>query len=197
MNRAEALELVKPHLTEHRYIHTIGVMDTAVELAVKYGANREKTELASIFHDYAKFRPKDEMREIIAENNFPEDLLDHSSELWHAPAGAFLVRKEIGITDEEILNAITYHTSGRPDMTLIDKCVFIADYIEPGRTFPGVDEVREVVQQDIDRAIALSLRNTVQFLMKKNQPVYPATFYTYNSIVIALKPEKKRRKRNE
>lgn len=183
MNRANALELVKPHLTEHRYVHTIGVTDTAVELAGKYGADIEKTELAAIFHDYAKFRPKDEMRSIIIEQSMPEDLLEYSSELWHAPVGAYLVKSEIGITDEEILGAIKYHTSGRPNMTLMEKCVFIADYIEPGRAFPGVEEVRQMAQQNLDKAIALSLRNTVQFLMKKNQPVYPATFYTYNSIV--------------
>ena len=186
MNRAEALKVVKPHLTEHRYVHTIGVTDTAVELAEKYGADSKRTELAAIFHDYAKFRPKDEMRQIIIDQAFSADLLEYSSELWHAPVGAYLVREEIGINDEEILNAIKYHTSGRPEMTLMEKCVFIADYIEPGRSFPGVDEVREVVQKDLNKAIALSLRNTVQFLMKKNQPVYPATFYTYNSIVKEL-----------
>ena len=186
MNRTEALKLVEPHLTEHRYVHTVGVTDTAIELAEKYGADRQKTEIAAIFHDYAKFRPKDEMRQVIIDQGFPKDLLEYSPELWHAPVGAYLVRCEIGIEDKEILNAIKYHTSGRPEMTLMEKCVFIADYIEPGRSFPGVDEVREMVQQDLDQAIALSLRNTVQFLMKKNQPVYPATFFTYNSIVKSL-----------
>ncbi|MCA0171796.1 bis(5'-nucleosyl)-tetraphosphatase (symmetrical) YqeK [Bacillus sp. RAR_GA_16] len=186
MNRTEALKMVKPHLTEHRYVHTIGVTDTAVELAEKYGADPQRTEIAAVFHDYAKFRPKDEMRQIILEQSLKKDLLEYSPELWHAPVGAYLVRREIGIEDEEILNAIKYHTSGRPNMTLMEKCVFIADYIEPGRSFPGVDEVREVVQKDLDQAIALSLRNTVQFLMKKNQPVYPATFLTYNSIVNSL-----------
>ncbi|MFP3359373.1 bis(5'-nucleosyl)-tetraphosphatase (symmetrical) YqeK, partial [Planococcus sp. SIMBA_143] len=129
--------------------------DTAVDLAARYGAAPQMTEIAAIFHDYAKFRPKEEMRQIIIDQSFNEDLLEYSSELWHAPVGAYLVRYEIGINDEEILNAIKYHTSGRPYMTLMDKCVFIADYIEPGRSFPGVDEVREVVQKDLDQAIAL------------------------------------------
>ncbi|MFP3489071.1 bis(5'-nucleosyl)-tetraphosphatase (symmetrical) YqeK, partial [Staphylococcus sp. SIMBA_130] len=108
-----------------------GVTDTAVDLAERYGADPQRTEIAAIFHDYAKFRPKEEMRQIIIDQSFNEDLLEYSSELWHAPVGAYLVRYEIGINDEEILIAIKYLTSVRPYMTLMDKCVFIADYIEP------------------------------------------------------------------
>ncbi|WP_270180597.1 bis(5'-nucleosyl)-tetraphosphatase (symmetrical) YqeK [Alkalihalobacillus sp. CinArs1] len=183
MNREEAYKLVKPHLTEHRYEHTIGVTNTAVELAEKYGADVRKTETAAIFHDYAKFRPKDEMRQMVVDFGLPKDLLDYSTELLHAPVGAILVKKEIGIKDGEILDAIHYHTSGRPNMTLIEKCVFLADYIEPGRKFPGVEEVRELATVDLDQAIVQSIKNTVNFLMKKNQPVYPATFETYNDLV--------------
>lgn len=185
MNRDKALQLVKPHLTDHRYEHTIGVTDTAIELAKMYGADVKKTEIAAIFHDYAKFRPKDEMRQIVKEHGLSNELLDYSTELLHAPVGAILVKKEIGINDEEILNAIHYHTSGRPNMTIMEKCVFLADYIEPGRTFPGVEEVRELSREDLDKAIVQSLKNTVNFLMKKNQPVYPATFNTYNNLVKA------------
>lgn len=183
MNRDEALKLVKPHLTDHRYEHTLGVTETAVELAEKYGADKEKTEIAAIFHDYAKFRPKEEMRQVVVDHDLPKDLLEYSTELLHAPVGAILVRDEIGITDEDILGAITHHTSGRPNMTLIEKCVFLADYIEPGRKFPGVKEVRELASENLDAAIIQSLKNTVNFLMKKNQPVYPATFHTYNYLV--------------
>lgn len=183
MTRDEALKLVKPHLTDHRYEHTLGVTETAVELAEKYGADKEKTEIAAIFHDYAKFRPKEEMRQVVVDYDLPKDLLEYSTELLHAPVGAILVRDEIGISDEDILSAITHHTSGRPNMTIIEKCVFLADYIEPGRKFPGVEEVRELASENLDAAIIQSLKNTVNFLMKKNQPVYPATFHTYNDLV--------------
>jgi predicted HD superfamily hydrolase involved in NAD metabolism len=183
MNRDQALQLVKPQLTEHRYLHTIGVMETAIKLAEQYGADVKKAELAAIFHDYAKFRPKDEMKQIIVEQSMPPILLEYNSELWHAPVGAFLAEKEAGITDSEVLDAIRYHTSGRIGMTLLDKIVYLADYIEPGRHFPGVDEVRAIVEEDLDNALIQSMKNTIQFLMKKNQPVFPDTFNAYNSIV--------------
>lgn len=183
MNRDQALQLVKPQLTEHRYLHTIGVMETAIKLADRYGADIKKAELAAIFHDYAKFRPKDEMKQIIVEQGMPPILLEYNSELWHAPVGAFLAEKEAGITDSEVLDAIRYHTSGRIGMTLLDKIIYLADYIEPGRHFPGVDEVRAIAEEDLDKALIQSMKNTIQFLMKKNQPVFPDTFNAYNSIV--------------
>jgi predicted HD superfamily hydrolase involved in NAD metabolism len=183
MNRDQALQLVKPQLTEHRYLHTIGVMETAIKLAERYGADVKKAELAAIFHDYAKFRPKDEMKQIIVEQSMPPILLEYNSELWHAPVGAFLAEKEAGITDSEVLDAIRYHTSGRIGMTLLDKIIYLADYIEPGRHFPGVDEVRAIAEEDLDNALIQSMKNTIQFLMKKNQPVFPDTFNAYDSIV--------------
>ncbi|MGA9226256.1 MAG: bis(5'-nucleosyl)-tetraphosphatase (symmetrical) YqeK [Mesobacillus sp.] len=183
MEREQALKIVKAQLTEHRYQHTIGVMETAIKLADKYGEDVQKAELAAIFHDYAKFRPKEEMMQIIVEQKMPTELLDYNSELWHAPVGAYLAEKEAGITDHEVLDAIRYHTSGRVSMTMLDKIIYLADYIEPGRRFPGVDEVRGMADADLDKALIQSMKNTIQFLMKKNQPVFPDTFNAYNSIV--------------
>lgn len=189
MERQEALTIVKKQLTERRYQHTIGVMETAIKLAKQYGADVKKAELAAIFHDYAKFRPKEEMKQIILEQNMPKDLLSYNSELWHAPVGAYLVRTEVGIEDEDILNAIRYHTSGRANMTLLEKIIYLADYIEPGRIFPGVDEVRDLAKQDLNKALIKALQNTIQFLLKKNQLIYPDTIHTYNSLIMEIKGE--------
>jgi predicted HD superfamily hydrolase involved in NAD metabolism len=183
MERVKALEIVKTQLTEHRYVHTIGVMETSIKLAEQYGADKKKAELAAIFHDYAKFRPKDEMKQIIIEQNMPSLLLEYNSELWHAPVGAYLAEKEAGIQDAEVLDSIRYHTSGRIGMTLLDKIIYLADYIEPGRHFPGVDEVRAMAEESLDNALLQAMKNTIQFLMKKNQPVFPDTFNAYNSMV--------------
>ncbi|MCU7742236.1 bis(5'-nucleosyl)-tetraphosphatase (symmetrical) YqeK [Priestia megaterium] len=184
MNRTEALAIVKKQLTERRYIHTVGVMETAIELAKRFEADEKKAELAAIFHDYAKFRPKEEMKQIIIDQNMNPSLLEYNTELWHAPVGAFLVRNEVGITDKEVLDAIAYHTSGRPGMTLLEKIVYVADYIEPGRRFPGVDEVRELAETDLNAALIQSLKNTISFLMTKHQAVYPDTMMTYNDLIL-------------
>lgn len=183
MEKSQALNIVKGQLTEHRYIHTIGVMETAISLAKTYGADEKKAEMAAIFHDYAKFRPKEEMQNIILEQKMPSLLLQYNSELWHAPVGAYLVSKEAGIEDEEVLDAIRYHTSGRPGMPLLDKIIYLADYIEPGRRFPGVEEVRELAKHDLDQALIQAIKNTIMFLLKKNQPIFPDTIDTYNSLV--------------
>jgi predicted HD superfamily hydrolase involved in NAD metabolism len=185
MDRKTALQLVKPHLTDHRYQHTLGVMETAISLSNRYGADPKKAELAAIFHDYAKFRPKEEMRQIIIDKKMNPLLLEYNSELWHAPVGAFLAEKEAGITDIEILDAIRYHTSGRPEMTTLDKIIYLADYIEPGRHFPGIEEVREMAKENLTAALIQAMKNTIIFLLKKNQPVFPDTFVTYNHLIIS------------
>lgn len=186
MNREEALLIVKEQITEKRYIHTIGVMETAIKLAEKYGGDVKKAETAAIFHDYAKFRPKDEMKQIIVEQNMDPQLLLFHSELWHAPVGAFLVEQEVGIKDKEILDAIRYHTSGRPEMGKLEKIVYLADYMEPGRIFPGVDEVRELAEVDFERAFLQAIKNTIMFLIKNNRAVFPLSFETYNSYCINM-----------
>lgn len=185
MDRERALGIVGKQLTEHRYNHTIGVMNTAIALAKKYQADEKKAELAAIFHDYAKFRPKEEMERIIIEQGMPSELLQFNSELWHAPVGAYLAKKEARIQDEEVLDAIRYHTSGRKGMSLLEKIIYLADYIEPGRHFPGVEEVREIAVESLDKALIKSIQNTILFLMKKGQPVFPATFYTYNDLIMS------------
>ncbi|KGX88942.1 bis(5'-nucleosyl)-tetraphosphatase (symmetrical) YqeK [Pontibacillus litoralis] len=182
MDRNEALAIVQSKLKQSRYEHTIRVMETAIELAKKYNVHVKKAELAAIFHDYAKYRPKEEMRRWIESTYLPKDLLQYHHELWHGPVGALLVEREVGIEDREILEAIHFHTTGRIHMTTLDKVVYLADYIEPGRKFPGVELVRESAWEDLDRACWMAARNTISFLMSKNQPIFPDTFHAYNDL---------------
>ncbi|MBO9129571.1 bis(5'-nucleosyl)-tetraphosphatase (symmetrical) YqeK [Bacillus sp. 165] len=183
MERQQALDIVRKQLHEKRYLHTVGVMETAIELAERYKVDKKKAELAAIFHDYAKCRPIQEMEEIIKREQMPAGLLEYNKELWHAPVGAYLVEKEAGVTDPEILQAIAYHTSGHECMTMLDKVIYVADYIEPGRKFPGVDEVRELARLDLNKALLQAIKNTIAFLMEKDQAVYPLTFQTYNALI--------------
>ncbi|MCT2537630.1 bis(5'-nucleosyl)-tetraphosphatase (symmetrical) YqeK [Aquibacillus koreensis] len=187
MNREEALNLVEPHLKKTRFEHTKRVTDTAVDLAKLYNEDVGKVELAAVFHDYAKYRDLEEMRRWIISESLPKDLLTFHHELWHGPVGAILVKKEIGINDQMILNAIKYHTTGKKDMTKLEKIVYLADYIEPGRDFPGVDKVREQAEVDLDMGCFMATKNTIQFLLSKNQPIYPDTFHAYNDLLMTIK----------
>ncbi|MDX8045904.1 bis(5'-nucleosyl)-tetraphosphatase (symmetrical) YqeK [Gracilibacillus sp. S3-1-1] len=180
MEQKKALKIVEKQLTKKRYDHTVRVMETALDLAAHYELDTKKVELAAIFHDYAKYRNPEEMKRWIIEEKLPQDLLDYHPELWHGPVGSKMIEREIGIGDPEIQSAIYWHTTGKRNMSLFEQVIFIADYIEPGRDFPGVDEVREVVYKDIDQACWTAARNTIQFLMSKNQPIYPDTFQLYN-----------------
>ncbi|MBB6454345.1 putative HD superfamily hydrolase involved in NAD metabolism [Salirhabdus euzebyi] len=184
MERSEALAKVKPHLKQERYEHTVRVVDTAVKLSELNGAEKEKVEIAAAFHDYAKYRDKEELeRWILKETGLSKDLLQYHHELWHGPVGAYIVKLEYNITDKEILNAITFHTTGRKNMSLTEKIVFLADYIEPGRKFPGVEEVRDAAWKSLNLGCYMALKNTIQFLMSKKQPIYPDTFHAYNDFV--------------
>ncbi|UFT97842.1 bis(5'-nucleosyl)-tetraphosphatase (symmetrical) YqeK [Radiobacillus kanasensis] len=183
MNRDEALAIVKPQLRTTRFEHTVRVTDTALELAKRFGGNLEKAELASIFHDYAKYRNIHEMKRWIITEALPKDLLQYHHELWHGPVGALLVEREVGISDSEVLSAIRWHTAGKANMSQLDKIVFLADYMEPGRDFPGVDEVREVAHNNLEKACWLATKNTIMHLMKKGQSIYPDTFHCYNSLL--------------
>jgi predicted HD superfamily hydrolase involved in NAD metabolism len=184
LTRNEALNYVKPYLKVKRYEHTVRVVDQAVELAKRFGADIRKAELAAALHDYAKYKPLDEMKRWICEDRrLPKDLLDYHHELWHGPVGALMLEREIGLNDPEIMSAIRYHTTGRKHMSILDKIVFLADYIEPGRDFPGVDEVRDTALKSIDQACAMALKNTIVFLISKERTVYPDTFHAYNDLI--------------
>ncbi|WP_186576471.1 bis(5'-nucleosyl)-tetraphosphatase (symmetrical) YqeK [Aquibacillus kalidii] len=186
MNLKEALQFVEPHLKKSRFEHTKRVVETAVDLADFYQADIEKVELAAALHDYAKYRDKEEMKRWIIEESLPKDLLEFHHELWHGPVGSLLLKKEAGIKDTNVLSAVRWHTTGKAGMSLIEKIVFIADYIEPGRDFPGVDEVRHQVKLSLDLACWMALRNTIQFLMSKKQTIYPDTFHAYNDFTSRL-----------
>ncbi|MDQ0416209.1 putative HD superfamily hydrolase involved in NAD metabolism [Croceifilum oryzae] len=178
------LQATKKQLKPERYEHTLRVVDTAVELAKRFGADPFKAEVASILHDYCKFWSREQLTEWIKRCQLPPDLLQYHKEIWHAPVGAEVAREEFGIVDEDILQSIRSHTVGRPSMSILEKVVYLADYIEPGRKFPGVDEVRRLAEIDLDVAVLQAMENTILFLQSQKQPIYP--------LAIAARDELKR-----
>ncbi|WNC16824.1 bis(5'-nucleosyl)-tetraphosphatase (symmetrical) YqeK [Brevibacillus brevis] len=189
--RDELLAKVRAQMHEKRYVHTLGVAASARELAARFGADPEKAELAGYLHDYCKCWPVDKMFEILVRHDMPAELLEGEKELWHAFAGAIVVQSDLGITNPEVLQAIRYHTTGRVGMTLLEKVVCVADYIEPNRNFPGVEEIRRLAETDLDAALILALGGTMQFLIEKQKTVFPLTLLTYNDL-ISLKKESRR-----
>lgn len=159
-------EYIRDNFSEKRRIHTEGVRQTAAALARKYGADPEKAETAALFHDMFRGRTKAEINELVTENGLPEKYRNDPN-LAHGKIAAAVMQRDFGITDREILDAVSFHTTGRPAMTLLDKVVYIADAIEPSRDYPGVDRLRELAQHDLDAACLESMQGTIEHVMKE------------------------------
>lgn len=183
MDRQQMIDKVRAEMPERRWLHTEGVMATAIKLANRYGEDPERAELAAILHDVAKYWAVDRQAAIIRDNGLPQDVLDYDKELWHAPVGAWVAEHEYGVSDLEVLDAIRYHTSGRRAMTKLDKVIWLADYIEPGRDFPGVDGIRALAEQHLERAVLAGLDGTINFLIAKGKRIYPVTVEARNGLI--------------
>lgn len=183
MNWDELILRVQSQMPAKRWAHTIGVMGTAVELAVRYRQDPAKAELAALLHDYCKYWPVEKQRAVLVESGTAGDLLEHDKALWHGPAAAVVVRQELGITDEEVLDAIRWHTSGRIGMSPLDKIVCLADYMEPGRDFPGVHKIRKLAEHSLEEALVAGFDSTISFLLEKGNKIYPLTVLARNSLL--------------
>lgn len=167
---------------KRRYEHTLGVCYTAAALAMRYGEPLEKAQIAGLLHDCAKCLT-DEKRLSICEKNGIEvsDIERRNPFLLHAKAGAYLAEKKYDVTDADILNAVAYHTTGRENMSLLEKIIFVADYIEPGRKqAPNLPQIRQLSFLDLDKAMVRILEDTVQYLKESGngREVDPATEVT-------------------
>lgn len=182
MDIIEIQNQLRKKQTERRFQHILGVQYTSTALAMRYGADMRKAELAGLLHDCAKHMTADKLIKICQKNDIEITLAEQKSPyLLHAKAGAYLALTKYGISDEEILDAIRCHTTGKPAMTLLEKIVFVADYIEPSRNqAPNLDKLRKKSFEDIDEAVYLILKQTLGYLNKKKQSIDQQTEVTYN-----------------
>jgi len=191
MNRELMMEAVQQQMPAKRWVHVQGVMSSSVKLAKQYGADAEKAELAALLHDYCKYWPVDRQAQVLVDYGMAGDLLENDKQLWHGPAAACFVQAEFGIEDIEVLDAIRYHTSGRVNMTLLDKIVCLADYIEPNRDFPEVDRIRKKAENSIEKALVAGFDSTLLFLISKKQKIYPLTVLARNGLLEEIAQTKK------
>jgi len=160
---------LKTNLMEKRYIHTLGVADTAIKLAKLNGISEEKAEIAGLAHDVAKNLSKARIKEIIEENNIIlSQLEENNSDLWHSIIGHLEAKDKLGIEEEEILDSIRWHTTGKEDMSVLAKIIYISDMIEPNRKFEGIEDIRKSTFEDLDKGVYLGLTHSIKFLLSKN-----------------------------
>ena len=164
MEISKAKELVKEKLPDKRYQHSLRVADTAVKLAEIYDGDIKKLSW-QVYYMITVNTNLSTMYQIVRQYDLESDLLSYGGEILHGPVCAAIMKHEFGVNDEEVLLAIKYHTTGRQQMTKTEKLVFIADYIEPGRKTPGVEEIRDMAynQGSLDKTIYEISKRTVLF----------------------------------
>ena len=164
-----------------RFAHTLGVEFTAAALAMKYQADVTDAQIAGLLHDCAKCLTDEKRVSICEKHQIPmTDIERRNPFLLHAKVGEYLAREKYGITNPDILNAIRFHTTGRENMSLLERIVFVADYIEPGRRqAPNLTEIRQLAFTDLDAAILKILEDTLSYLKATGGELDPMTEITY------------------
>lgn len=171
---------VKQHLSDYRYQHCLRTSERAVQLAQFNNYDTYKAQIAGLVHDYAKERSDEEFITMIKQEKLNAALLNYGNAIWHGIVGALFIKYELGIVDEDILNAVRRHTTGDVRMTTLDKIVFMADYTEPGRDFKEAEEARAITDRDLDAGVRYQLQHTLEHLLQQKRRIYPLTIASYN-----------------
>lgn len=181
-------ELLKGRLDEKRYHHSLCVADEARRLAEKYGGDPEKMYLAGLLHDCTKRMPDNEQLQLFLKFGIILTAVEKASpQIWHAMSGALFVKESLDICDDDIISAIRYHTTGKADMTLSQKIVYLADLTSADRNYPDVEEIRRLSNVGLDEAIFAVLKFTVNNMSGKGLPLHPDTLDAYNQLAVKFK----------
>lgn len=175
------LDYLKEMIDEKRLRHSIGTADEAVKLARRYGADEDKAYTAGLLHDAAKGKCQYGLNHLAAEYGMVIDEIESKNiELIHGRLGAAMIEKQLGIHDEDILSAIRWHTTGRKGMSLLEKIIYLADLIEPGRHFEGIEEIRRIAYRNIDEAMRAALKQVIDFVQSQGFALHPSSIEAYN-----------------
>jgi len=182
------IEFIKNRLSKERFNHSLNVSKKAKELALKYNSDPERAELAGLIHDINKEIDDNEHLEIMAKNGLKFTEVEKKiHKLWHSITASVYIETEFNIKDKEILNSVRYHTSGRANMSLAEKVIFVADFISDDRDYNGIDEIKLAADISLEHAMLKALSWTIRDLIKKEKFIYQDTFEAYNEIVLNIK----------
>lgn len=177
-------DILKERLNEKRYFHSLCVADEAKRLAILYGADAEKAFFAGLLHDITKNATENEQLQMFEEFGIIADSITKKShKLWHAVTGAAYIKNILGITDEEVLSAVRYHTTAKRGMSLLEKILYLADFTSADRDYEDVDVMRKKVDVSLDDAMRYALCYTIKELADKQVAIHPDTFEAYNEIM--------------
>lgn len=186
-DRERAERDLKLNLNPRRYEHSLRVAKKALELAEMYGADSAKAELAGLFHDFCKYWTDAEFIKISEALGITEPIFYTVPELIHGHAAAYILNRGYGLDDEEVLSAIRNHTFGAEKLPLLDKIVYLADAIEDGRTYQGVEKIREAAEYDLDLAILLFVKDNIKYLVDSHFKMHINAVLMFNEGVHLLR----------
>lgn len=179
MTYQQAEDMVRQTLSPKRFQHTMNVKKLAVRMAQHYGVNTEKAAFAAILHDSAKELPRTELLQIMQDNAIIKKGTQNRPEpVWHGICAAILAKTQWNVQDEEILSAIACHTTGKENMSKLDKILFLADMTSAERDYPGVEELRSLEMRNLDKAMIQALKMTISFVEQKNAIADPESAKT-------------------
>lgn len=182
----EIKEYLQKNLKPSRYEHTLGVAEIAKKLASLYGVDENKAEIAGLAHDVAKNLSREEMLQIIKENNISLSLVEENNlNLWHSVIAPIVAKNELQINDEEILESLRWHTTGKEDMSVLEKIIYIADMIEPGRRmFEGLEEIRSATFENLDKGVYVGLTHSIKYILDNDHLIDENTIRARNYLKV-------------
>ena len=179
------ITLIRSKLNADRFNHSLNVADSAKELALRYGADADKAYTAGLLHDVMKNASPEEQLGVLSEAGIELMPVERENKkLWHAIAGAAYVKFVMGIDDRDIIRAVRYHTTGRAGMSLLERIVYLADYISADRNYNGVEDMRRLCRSDSDEAILYALTFGIPDLVSKGRVIHPDSIDLYNEVII-------------
>lgn len=180
--------LLREKLGDYRLRHSFCVADSARMLAERYGADPEKAYFAGLLHDVMKDTPHDEQKRMIEDGGTVLTPAEQGNpKLWHAMAGEAYLRGQMGVTDTQVLDAVRYHTTGRAGMSLLEKILYVADYLSADREYNGVERMRRLAESSLEEAMLFGLSFTISDLAQKEQIIHPDSVDCYNEICMTIR----------
>ncbi len=183
MNEAALIEQVRKRLKDKRFKHTISVQQEALRLSRLYHCNIENASTAAILHDLCRDDSIETLNSYVKKFNLDNIYLNNKS-LSHAKVAALIIQAELNISHTEVINAIAFHTTGRANMSLLEKIIFLSDMIEENRKFDGINELRELAYKDIDSACLMALDHTIKYVIEKKEYLHIDTLLARNNLII-------------
>lgn len=181
-------DALKEVISPKRYQHTMGVVEASIYLAKKCNVDINHAKVAALLHDFAKDFTRDELLDYARQHEiFIDDIMMEAHELLHGKIAASIAKNKFQVFNEDILNAVENHTTGRRNMSKLEKIIYLADFIEEGRSYPGVEKLRKIANIDLDLAVLQAFDNTIVYVLSIKKLLHPNTLNARNQILLEIK----------